>query len=283
MGVYLRPADLGEALAALRHGNLSVIAGGTDFYPARVERAIGEDVLDISGLSELRRIKAMPRYLRIGAGVTWTDLLRADLPRCFDGLKLAAREIGGIQIQNTGTIAGNVCNASPAADGLPNLLALDAEVELASNDGRRRMPIGEFVIGNRKTACRPDELVTALLIPNLPSEARSDFLKLGSRKYLVISIVMVAVILEPANGRVARARVSVGACSEIARRLPALEEALVGQPLDSNLGRAVKTEHLAALSPIDDLRGSATYRRQAALVLLRRSLGRLGGQVGAAT
>ena len=102
-----------------------MIAGGTDFYPARVERPADEDVLDISGLGELRRIKAMPRYFRIGAGVTWSDLMRADLPRSFDGLKLAAREIGGIQIQNTGTIAGNICNASPAADSLPNLLALD--------------------------------------------------------------------------------------------------------------------------------------------------------------
>ncbi len=283
MPAYLRPANLDEALAALRRGRLAVIAGGTDFYPARVERAIDEDVLDISALSELRRIKAMPRYLRIGAGVTWSDLRRADLPHCFDGLKLAACEIGGVQIQNTGTIVGNVCNASPAADGLPNLLALDAEVELASNDGRRRMPIAQFVTGNRKTARRPDELVTALLIPNLPATARSHFLKLGSRKYLVISIVMVAVVLEPANGRVTQARIAVGACSEIARRLPALEEALVGQALDSNLGRAVKTEHLAALSPIDDLRGSAAYRRQAALVLLRRSLSRLGSQMGAAT
>ena len=283
MPAYLRPANLDEALAALHRSRLSVIAGGTDFYPARVERAIDEDVLDITGLSELRRIKAMPRYLRIGAGVTWSDLLRAELPRCFEELKLAAREIGGVQIQNTGTIVGNVCNASPAADGLPNLLALDAEVELASRDGQRRMPIGQFVTGNRRTVRRPDELVTALLIPNLPAGACSDFLKLGSRKYLVISIVMVAVILQPANGRVAQARIAVGACSEIAQRMPALEAALAGQLLDTNLGRAVKAEHLSTLSPIDDLRGSAAYRRQAALVLLRRSLGRLAPQMGAAT
>ena len=98
-------------------------------------------MLDISGLGALRRIEATPRYLRIGAGVTWSDLLRAELPPCFDGLKLAAREVGGVQIQNTGTIAGNVCNASPAADSMPNLLALDAEVELASAAGERRLPI----------------------------------------------------------------------------------------------------------------------------------------------
>jgi CO/xanthine dehydrogenase FAD-binding subunit len=198
------------------------------------------------------------------------------LPHCFDGLKLAAREIGGIQIQNAGTIAGNICNASPAADSLPNLLALDAEVELASLHGQRRLPIGEFVTGNRRTVRRPDELVTALLIPNLGPEARSDFLKLGSRKYLVISIVMVAAVLELAGRRVERARVAIGACSEIARRLPVLEAALAGQPLDEALGQMVKPEYIAALSPIDDLRASAVYRRKAALVLLRRSLNRLG-------
>jgi len=275
MGAYLRPDRLADALTALSRSPFAVIAGGTDFYPARVERIEDEDVLDISGLGELRRIKAMPRYLRIGAGVTWSDLLRAELPRGFDGLKLAAREVGGIQIQNTGTIVGNICNASPAADGLPNLLALDAEVELASLDGQRRLPIGEFVTGNRRTLRRPDELVTALLIPNLGGDARSDFLKLGSRKYLVISIVMVAAVLELAGKRIERARIAVGACSEIARRLPALEAALAGQPLDV-LGQMVKPEHIAGLSPIDDLRASGSYRRKAALVLLRRSLNRLG-------
>jgi CO/xanthine dehydrogenase FAD-binding subunit len=275
MGAYLRPDRLADALTALSRSPFAVIAGGTDFYPARVERIEDEDVLDISGLGELRRIKAMPRYLRIGAGVTWSDLLRAELPRGFDGLKLAAREVGGIQIQNTGTIVGNICNASPAADGLPNLLALDAEVELASLDGQRRLPIGEFVTGNRRTLRRPDELVTALLIPNLGGDARSDFLKLGSRKYLVISIVMVAAVLELAGKRIERARIAVGACSEIARRLPALEAALAGQPIDV-LGQMVKPEHIAGLSPIDDLRASGAYRHKAALVLLRRSLNRLG-------
>jgi CO/xanthine dehydrogenase FAD-binding subunit len=190
-------------------------------------------------------------------------------------LKLAAREIGGIQIQNTATLVGNVCNASPAADGLPNLMALDAEVELASLDGRRQMPIGDFVIGNRKTKRRPDELVTALLVPRTAADAQSSFLKLGGRKYLIISIVMVAVVVEIAQGSVEQARIAVGACSEIARRLPALEEELSGRPVGSSLATAVRPEHLSHLTPIDDLRATANYRRQAALVLLRRSLNRL--------
>ncbi len=275
MGAYLRPRALGEALTALSRINLAVVAGGTDFYPARVEQSAAEDVLDISGLSELRRIKVLPRHVRIGAGVTWSDLLQADLPPGFAGLKLAAREIGGMQIQNTATVVGNICNASPAADSVPNLLALDAEVELTSLDGQRLVPVGEFVTGSRRTARRPDELATALLVPTSAGEVRSDFLKLGSRKYLVISIVMVAVVLDLEGRRILRARVAVGACSEVARRLPALEAALANQPLDSGTAGRIQPAHLSPLSPIDDLRGTASYRREAALVMLRRSLERL--------
>ncbi|MEA2782850.1 MAG: hypothetical protein QOK29_4394 [Rhodospirillaceae bacterium] len=106
MGSYLRPRELGDALTALRDGGFAIIAGGTDYYPARVERAADEDVLDITALAELRRIEATSQYFRIGAGVTWTDLIRADLPPCFDGLKLAAREIGGVQHKNSATVVG---------------------------------------------------------------------------------------------------------------------------------------------------------------------------------
>src|SRR5437899_2244786 len=124
MPSYHRPRELGDALTVLRQGAITVIAGGTDYYPARVERPADEDLLDITAISALRRIDTAPSHFRIGAGVTWTDLIRAELPPCFDGLKLAGREVGGVQIQNAGTIVGNVCNASPAADSMPNLLAL---------------------------------------------------------------------------------------------------------------------------------------------------------------
>ena len=134
MGVYLRPRRLEEALSALARPSAqphTVLAGGTDFYPARVGRAIDEDVLDIGGIDVLRGITAGPAGWRLGATTTWSELLEADLPPLFDGLKQAAREVGGRQIQNAGTLAGNICNASPAADGVPGLLALDAEVEIA--------------------------------------------------------------------------------------------------------------------------------------------------------
>src|SRR3979409_200143 len=133
---------------------VQVLSGGTDFYPALGDRIAQEPVMDISGLRELRGISTESNYIRVGGLTTWSDIIRAPLPRCFDALKSAAREVGSVQIQNRGTVAGNLCNASTAADGVPPLLALDAEVELASATGSRRMPLGEFIVGNRKTQRR---------------------------------------------------------------------------------------------------------------------------------
>jgi CO/xanthine dehydrogenase FAD-binding subunit len=271
VGIYLRPSEVEEAVRALAATPLAVLAGGTDFYPARVGRPVEDDVLDVTGIGALKGIVATGTEFRIGAAATWSDLVAAELPPLFDGLRRAAREIGGAQIQNAATIAGNLCNASPAADGVPCLLALDAAVELASLSGTRRLAVAQFVTGNRRTARRRDELVTAIVVPTPARPARSTFLKLGARRYLLISIAMVAATLEVEAGRVAGARVAVGACSAVAQRLPALEAALVGKPLGV-LADAVLPEHLATLAPIDDVRGTAEYRREAALVLVRRAL-----------
>lgn len=274
MGDYLRPQGLEEALEALTRP-FTVLAGGTDFYPARVGRSITEDILDIAGIAALRGISETDAGWRLGATTTWSELVEATLPPLFDGLKQAAREVGGRQIQNGGTIAGNVCNASPAADGVPPLLALDAEVELASRDGVRRLPLASFITGVRQTLRQPGELVVALHVPRPRAEAKSAFLKLGARRYLVISIAMASVVLEVSDGTVAAARVAVGACSPVARRLPLLEQALVGAPFDAHLAERLEPSHLAPLSPIDDIRGSAAYRGDAALVLLRRLLSKV--------
>jgi CO/xanthine dehydrogenase FAD-binding subunit len=275
MPSYARPTRIDEALAMLARGGRTVLAGGTDFYPSRVGTTPREEVIDVTALDELRGIEEREADWRFGATTTWTEVIEANLPRVFDCLGLAAREVGGMQIQNSGTIAGNLCNASPAADGVPALLALDATVEIASAGARRILPLEQFILGPRKTALRSNELVSALVIPKPRHEARSDFVKLGARKYLVISIAMVASVLEVANGTVRAARIAIGSCSPVARRLPALEKALIGKPLDRHLGAHVAPEHLAPLSPIDDVRASATYRCEAALTLIRRSLERL--------
>ena len=275
---YLRPTALDDALAALSGRRLTVLAGGTDFYPARVGKPLDDAVLDITALEELRAIEEHTDHWRIPALATWTDLIDVPLPPWFDGLKLAAREIGGRQVQNAGTLCGNLCNASPAADGVPVLLSLDAEVELASSERRETMPLGDFLRGNRETARASDQLMLAVRVPKPRSErARGHFLKLGARRYLVISIVMAAAALEAdAEGRIVRAAVAVGACSPVARRLGALERALLGRRCDGALGETVTDAHMAPLAPLDDARGSATYRLDAARTLTARTLADLG-------
>lgn len=269
---YLRPAKLEEALEALALRPLTILAGATDHFPARVGRDPEEAILDLTALAPLRGIERLAGGWRIGATTTWTEVIAARLPALFDALKLAAREVGGVQIQNAGTVAGNLCNASPAADGIPALLALDASVELASRRGSRTLALADFVVGARKTARASDELVTAIQVPAPRHPARSHFVKLGARRYLVISIAMVATALEIEDRTVRAARIAVGACSPVARRLYSLERELEGRPLDEGLIQCVRPEHLQVLQPIDDVRGSADYRLHAAMALARRAL-----------
>ncbi|TSD85933.1 xanthine dehydrogenase family protein subunit M [Mycobacterium sp. KBS0706] len=271
--MYLRPGTLDEAVAALSAPGGRILAGGTDIFPAAGDRPLAGPIIDISRLAELDGIVLGDDRIRIGARTSWSSIIATPLPRCFDALKAAAREVGSIQIQNLGTIAGNLCNASPAADGVPPLLALDAAVELRSCAGTRTLPLSDFIAGNRRTARRDDEIVTAVTVPRTIDAGASTFLKLGARRYLVISIAMVAAVVEAgADGRVAQARIAVGSCSAVAQRLSALEQALVGAPVQPGLGALARPEHLAPLSPIDDVRASAAYRLDAALTLVRRAL-----------
>jgi N-methylhydantoinase B len=269
---YHRPRSLEEALAIRAGRDVAVIAGGTDIYPAHAaRRAWGEpthkDVLDITAIPGLDALGESAEGWRIGCLVTWSALRRAALPPLFDGLKAAAKDVGGAQVQNRGTIVGNLVTASPAGDGIPNLLALDAQVEIAGA-APRAVPLGDFLTGYRATALRPDEIVTALRIPRLDG-ARGGFAKLGARRYLVISIAMAAAVLATDEaGRIAQARIAIGACSAVAQRLPVLEAALAGVAL-RDAAAVPQPANLAALSPIDDIRASAAYRRDAALTLLR--------------
>lgn len=273
MSFYWRPNTVDEAVSMLARSGGTILAGGTDFFPALGDQLPRGAVVDISGVRDLRRITSTPHEHRIGGLTTWTEIIASFLPSCFDALKSAAREIGGVQIQNRGTVAGNLCNASPAADSVPPLLALDAEVELVSTAGSRRVPLTQFIIGNRKTVRRPNEILTAVLVPRSMDDARSVFAKLGARRYLVISIAMVAVVIKAdASERIANARVAVGSCSVVARRLSALEKALVGLRLKSGISSTVRPEHFFPLAPIADVRATADYRLDAAMTLVSRAL-----------
>lgn len=257
----------------------TILSGGTDFFPALGDQPPRGTVVDISGIRDLRHITSTAHEHRIGGLATWSEIISSPMPPSFDALKRAASEIGGVQIQNRGTVAGNLCNASPAADSVPPLLALDAQVELLSAAASRRIPLSQFIVGNRKTARRPDEILTAVLVPRSLDDAKSVFLKLGARRYLVISIAMVAVLVQTdATAKITEARIAVGSCSLVAQRLSELEKALQGLPLKSGVSGALRPEHLSPLAPIDDVRATADYRLDAAMTLVSRALETCAGE-----
>lgn len=278
---YFRPTELDTALDLAARPDAVLIAGGTDLYTTTTSSTLSRALVDVSAIEAISGIEKQegagtPQYrpggeFRIGGATTWTELVEAELPPAFDGLKQAARTVGSVQIQNAGTIAGNLCNASPAADGVPPLLTLNAEVELTSAArGARRLALSDFITGVRATRRAPDEILTALFIPAPPDGARSAFGKLGARKYLVISIVMTAalVVLE-GDGRISEARLAVGACSAVAQRLVDLEAALVGQSIDEI---TINPSLLSDLTPLTDVRGTAPFRLEVAAEQCRRTL-----------
>ena len=274
MLAYLSANTIDDALKALADENTAIVAGATDWFPGLGLGPAPQKVLDITGISELCGVSRTAQGWRIGATTRWCDVIAADLPANFDGLKAAANEVGSVQIQNTATVAGNICNASPAADGIPPLLALDCQVEIISTTGTRLQPLAEFITGVRSTTLQPGELVSALIVPDHQKSVGSSFLKLGSRKYLVISIVMVsAVIGLDQTGRIDFARVTVGACSPIAQCLVQLQEDLIGMTLSSLENQhLISKDHLAPLSPIDDTRGSAAFRLDVVSQLCQRAI-----------
>jgi CO/xanthine dehydrogenase FAD-binding subunit len=272
---YFRPATLDDALAALASGPWRVLAGGTDIYASKAGPA-GQPLLDIGAVSQLRGISKIADGWRINALATWAELIATPLPRWFEALKGAAREVGGVQIQNVASIAGNVCNASPAADGTVALLALDARIILQSAAGAREIALADFVTGPRRIARRADELVVAIDIPQRSGSARSTFTKLGSRRYLVISTAIVSIVIDVNESNIITcAALAVGALSPKAERLWALEGELCGLKRRPDIARLVEPRHLAGLAPIDDVRASKAYRLDAVTSMLKRDLERI--------
>lgn len=271
---YERPQRLDDALACLADGPMQVAAGCTDLFAATQAKTLPGPVLDLTGLAELRGITTSAEGgLRIGGTTTWSDIVEADLPPALYALQQAARQVGARQVQNRATLAGNLCNASPAADGVPPLLILDAAVELRSARGTRSMPLQDFLRGPRDTALVPDEILAAITIPPEALSGASAFEKLGARAYLVISIAMIAVRLDVRDGGVASLAIAVGACGPVATRLTALEQSLIGGPI--SVFAEISTQDVArSLSPISDMRADAAYRLDAVGPLLRRTLAR---------
>ena len=268
---YFSPTYLDEAIELMASRSVDLVAGGTDFFPSRGRAPVTRDILDITRLEGLRGIQMSDNgMIRIGAATTWSDIAKADLPLAFVALQQAANEVGGIQIQNAGTIAGNLCNASPAADSIPPLLTLETEIEVAGPLGLRHEALCKFITGVRKTTMAPSELVTALHLKIPPAHTKSAFKKLGARKYMVISIAMTAVVIGlDEKGFIDYARIAVGACSPVAQRLLLLEEDIIGHKIsDVSIDRL----HLEPLSPISDVRASNEFRGEVVKEQIYRAL-----------
>ena len=260
----LEPTSLREALRMLRdEGPLVPMAGCTDLYVALNFGTLAETrFLNLWPLGELRPIQMRGDVLSIGALATYTDIIRSPLVRRrLPMLGAAAREVGGAQIQNRGTIGGNVANASPAGDTLPVLAAADAVVVLQSAGGVRRVPFSAFYTGYRRSVRQADELIAALEVP--PVRGRQWFRKVGTRAAQAISKVVMAAVA-PAAGE--PPRIALGSVAPTVVRLPSTEAALAaGVSLDE--AQQVLIEEIA---PIDDLRSTAAYRTRVAANLLAR-------------
>jgi CO/xanthine dehydrogenase FAD-binding subunit len=263
----LQPRSVRDALAMLRdEGSLTPMAGCTDLYVALNFGTLKETrFLDLWRLDALRSVEIRGGALSIGALVSYTDLIRSTLVRKrLPMLVAAAREVGGVQIQNRGTIGGNVANASPAGDTLPVLAAADAVVVLQHAGGIRRVPFNGFYTGYRQTVRRRDELIVGFEIP--PVRGRQFFRKVGTRAAQAISKVVMAGVLGPATGSGRAARIALGSVAPTVVRVPRTEAALAsGAPIEAAL-RTLMEE----IAPIDDLRSTAEYRRRVAANLLAR-------------
>ena len=258
----LRPRSLAQALQMLgEEPTLRPLAGCTDLYVGfQFGQAAAGRYLDLWGLDELRGIRReRGGGLVIGALATWTELQRSALVRRhLPMLAEAAREVGGPQVQNRGTLGGNVANGSPAGDGLPVLAAAEATVVLRSARGERRLPFTSFYTGYRATRRRDDELIAAFEIG--PLEGRQWFRKVGTRAAQAISKVVMAGLRAPSP------RLALGSVAPTVVRLPRTEAALAaGRPIEE-CQRLLQAE----IAPIDDVRSSAAYRRHVAGALLAR-------------
>ena len=272
---FLQPSTWAEALdMKAAHPETTPIAGGTDvMVELNLDHNRPSAILDLTRVKELAEWGMDDGMLRIGAGVTYTRLID-ELGDRLPGLAIASRTVGSPQIRNRGTVGGNLGTASPAGDAHPPLLASDAQVEVASFSGARRIPVREFFTGPKKNAMRKDELIAAFLVA--PARGPQQFSKVGTRNAMVIAVCSFALDLDPESRRVGT---GIGSAGPTPLRAVEAEEFIQGEldwekrgrPSDATLGRFGELV-AAAAKPIDDVRGTAAYRRHALAVMARRCL-----------
>jgi CO/xanthine dehydrogenase FAD-binding subunit len=275
----VRPRDLAQALqllhGSLRGGRLVPLAGGTDLLVLLNSGVVpGKRFLDLWGLRGLRGVRERDGGLEIGALTTFGDLLGdARVARRWPALAAAAAEIGAWQVQNRGTLGGNIANASPAGDSLPVLLALEAVVQARSVRGPRAVPFTKLFLGYRDLALEPDELITAVRLPAPPARARQFFRKVGTRRAQSISKVVLAGLLRTGrDGRVDVARVALGSVAPVTLRACRVEQVLLGARPGARALAAARAALLHDIAPIDDIRSERDYRLRVAGNVLEQFL-----------
>ena len=288
---YDAPTTLGAALALLAREGAGdperrplLLAGGTDLLvQMRTGLRRPSAVVDVKRVPELRRLEIAADGLHLGAAVSCFELsAHGDVRALWPGLLEAAELIGSMQIQGRATVAGNLCNASPAADTVPSLLALEARCRIAGPGGTREIPVAEFALAPGRNALAPGELLVELVVPRPAPRSSDAYLRFTPRAEMDIAVVGAAASVSlGADGRCTGARLALGAVAERAIRVPEAEAALAGAHLaEEALGRAAAAASRAA-RPISDKRGTAEYRRHVAGVLARRALAIAAERAGA--
>ncbi len=278
---FLAPHSLDDALVAkAAYPEAVPIAGGTDvMVELNFDRRRPEAVLDLTRIAELTTHDPYDGWLRVGAGVTYTRVID-ELGAVLPGLAMACRTVGSPQIRNRGTIGGNLGSASPAGDAHPMLLATGAQVELASTAGSRRVPAAEFFLGPKRSACAPDELITAFWVRVADPAGGQQYAKIGTRNAMVIAVCSFGLAVDASARTVGT---GIGSAGPTPLQAPAAERFLAGVlDEDDNWDSAAPVSEAAAQSfgelvaaaarPIDDHRGTAAYRRHTLAVLARRTL-----------
>jgi len=280
---YHAPASLEAAVELLSAygGGASLLAGGTDLLVKMKQRLVEPGhVINVKNIGALTRIEDGADGLRIGAAtrlrtIERSELVRGKLPLLHE----AVSSIGSVQVRNMATLGGNLCNASPAADSAVALMALDAEAWIMGPDGARTVSLEEFFLGPGLTALRPDEILVEVSTPYLPEVAGTSFIKLG-RRSLDLATINVAVVLELAGGVVTDCRIALGSVAPTPVRMRRAEEFLRGKELTSGAMEAAAEMASEDIRPIDDVRATAEYRREASKALTRDALTAAGERAG---
>ena len=269
------PTDLDGALAALAKGGgetVLPIAGGTNLIvDIRAKRERPDRMVGLGEVDELLGMEFGPERISIGGRTTVSDLLRSpEIAREAPSLIEAARLFGGLMVRNTGTVAGNIASGSPAADLVPPLLVLDAELTLASASATRTLALDDYYLGYKQDARRPDELITRISWPRLPENSANTFYKLARRKGDAITVTGVAVALSVADGTCTRARIALASVAPVVLRAKQAEAVLESRALTPTLIAEAAEAAAETCTPIDDIRASAGYRRHTVEALTRR-------------